>query len=127
MHTRNILGLGTAGLALALAAPQLSAHHGWGGQSQDQTNLSGTLHKAVDISGPHATMQLMDADGQVWDVTLGPSSRTRRSGLVDAALPVGAQVTIRGQRNLDMNRYEMKTVRVTHAGTNYDVYPSRIK
>jgi len=72
-------------------------------------------------------MQLMDADGQVWDVTLGPSSRTRRSGLDETAIPVGAPVIIRGQRNLDMNRYEMKTVRVSHEGTNYDVYPQRIK
>jgi len=125
MHTRLLLGFLATGLALA--APQLSAHHGWGGQSQDQTNLSGTLHQAVDLSGPHATMQLMDADGQVWDVTLGPASRTRRSGLPEAAIPLGAQVTIRGQRNLDMKRFEMKTVRVTHNGTNYDVYPNRIK
>lgn len=124
MHTRLLLGFLTTGLALA--APQLSAHHGWGGQSQDQTNLSGTLHTAVDLSGPHATMQLMDADGQIWDVTLGPASRTRRSGLPEAAIPLGAQVTIRGQRNLDMKRFEMKTVRVTHNGTNYDVYPNRI-
>lgn len=125
MHTRLLLGFLATGLALA--APQLLAHHGWGGQSQDQTNLSGTLHQAVDLSGPHATMQLMDADGQVWDVTLGPASRTRRSGLPEAAIPLGAQVTIRGQRNLDMKRFEMKTVRVTHNGTNYDVYPNRIK
>ena len=125
MHTRALLGFLAAGLALA--APQLSAHHGWGGQSQDQTNLSGTLHKAVDLDGPHATMQLMDADGQVWDVTLGPPSRTRRSGLADAHIPLGAPITIRGQRNLDMSRFEMKTVRVSHDGTNYDVYPDRIK
>lgn len=125
MQTRALLGFFAAGLVLA--APQLSAHHGWGGQSQDQTNLSGTLHKAVDLSGPHATMQLMDADGQVWDVTLGPSGRTQRSGLPDANIPLGAPVTIRGQRNLDMNRFEMKTVRVTHEGINYDVYPRRIK
>ena len=125
MHTRALLGFLAAGLALA--APQLSAHHGWGGQSRDQTNLSGTFHKAVDLDGPHATLQLMDADGQVWDITLGPPSRTRRSGLPEAEIPVGAQITIRGQRNLDANRFEMKTVRVTHEGTNYDVYPRRIK
>ncbi len=125
MKSRILLGLTAGGLALALAAPQVSAHHGWGGQSRDQSEISGTLHTAVSLAGPHATMQIQDENGQVWDVTLAPSSRTARAGLEEDTIPLGAQVTIRGNRNLDMNRYEMKTVRVTHDGKNYDVYPNR--
>ena len=127
MHARSILSLSAAGLALALAAPQLSAHHGWGGQDRDQFELSGTLHRAVSLAGPHATMQIQDAEGNVWDITLAPPSRTRRSGLTEDTIPLGAEVTIRGNRNSDMSRYEAKTVRVTYDGTNYDVYPGRAR
>jgi hypothetical protein len=33
---------------------------------------------------------------------------------------------VSGHRNSDMNRFEVKTERVTHDGKNYDVYPDRI-
>ena len=124
MHTRILVGL-SAGALVLMAAP-LSAHHGWGGQSSEQMNLSGTVTTAVSLAGPHATMQIEDENGQVWDITLAPSRRTSRAGLTEDVIPVGAQVTVTGNRNSDMNRYEMKTVRVTHDGTNYDVYPNRI-
>jgi len=124
MYTRILVGLGAG--ALALIASPLSAHHGWGGQSGEQSQLSGTVTTGVSLAGPHATMQIEDAEGQVWDITLAPSSRTSRAGLTEEIIPVGAQVTVTGNRNSDMSRYEMKTVRVTHEGTNYDVYPRRI-
>lgn len=126
MHKRILVGLGASGVALALAAPQISAHHGWSGQTNNQFELSGTLHSSVSLSGPHATMQIEDENGQVWDITMAPPSRTQRSGLTEETIPVGAQVSIRGNRSADMQRYEVKTVRVTYDGKNYDVYPNRI-
>jgi hypothetical protein len=68
-------------------------------------------------------MQIRDAQGQVWDITLAPAPRTARTGLDAEAVPVGATVTVTGQRNDDAAKFEVKTRRVTHAGKNYDVYP----
>ena len=110
------------GAALALGSMSAGAHHGWGGNSQP-IELTGTVVSAVDLSGPHATMQIRDADGQVWDITLAPAPRTARAGLDAKAVPVGAEVTISGMRNNDPSRFEVKTRRVTHDGKNYDVYP----
>ena len=126
MHKRALVGLGATGLALALAAPQISAHHGWAGQRDNQFELSGTLHSPVSLAGPHATMQIQDENGQIWDITMAPPSRTLSAGLTEDAIPVGAQVSIRGNRNADTQRFEVKTVRVTYDGRHYDVYPNRI-
>jgi hypothetical protein len=102
------------------------AHHGWGGQQQEQFNLTGKLHTDVSLAGAHGSMQIVDDKGQVWDITLAPAARTERAGLKPGVIPMGATVTIRGNRNSDMNRFEVKTVRVTHDGKNYDVYPDRV-
>lgn len=122
MQTRFVALAGT--LALALGAPAL-AHHGWGGQQTDKTEISGTLKTDVSLSGPHATMQITDDKGQVWDVTLAPPPRTQNAGLLPGVIPVGAKVKIVGNRNSDLKKFEIKTVRVTYDGKNYDVYPDR--
>jgi hypothetical protein len=123
MLSRFTLLLGGALLALSLPA---WAHHGWGGQERSQSTISGTVKTAVSLAGPHATMQIVDASGQLWDITLAPPPRTVRAGLREDTIPVGAEVTIVGNRNSDKQRFEMKTVRVTYAGKSYDVYPDRI-
>lgn len=126
MQTGKSSGLAILpGIALAVALPAM-AHHGWAGQDGKLSEISGTVHKPVSLSGPHATMQVM-VDGQVWDITLAPASRTERAGLTPKTLVVGAPVTILGNRSSDPKRFEMKTVRVTSAGRNYDVYPDRIQ
>ncbi len=122
MHTRFVALAGT--LALTLGAPAF-AHHGWGGQQTEKTEIAGTLKTDVSLSGPHATMQITDAKGQVWDVTLAPPSRTQNAGLMPGIIPVGGKVTIVGNRNSDPKKFEMKTVRVTYDGKNFDVYPDR--
>jgi hypothetical protein len=122
MQTRFVALAGT--FALALGAPAL-AHHGWGGQQTDKTEISGTLKTDVSLSGPHATLQITDDKGQVWDVTLAPPSRTQNAGLTPGIIPVGAKVKIVGNRNSDLKKFEIKTVRVTYDGKNYDVYPDR--
>jgi hypothetical protein len=125
MQSRFSVCLGAAA-ALAITALPASAHHGWSGQGQEQFELSGKLHKDVSLAGPHATMQIVDADGQVWDLTLSPPARTSRAGLTEGVIPMGAEVTISGHRNSDPNRFEVKTERVTHNGRNYDVYADRL-
>jgi hypothetical protein len=123
---RNVFrGLVTGLLAISLAFPA-GAHHGWAGQSDKQTEISGKVTKPVNLNGPHATMQIV-AEGQVWDITLAPPARARSAGLTSSTLKVGDTVTVLGNRNSDPKRFEMKTVRVTAAGRNFDVYPDRIK
>jgi len=112
--------------SLIAAAPAL-AHHGWAGQQDEQSEVSGKVTKPVNLSGPHATMQIVTDAGQVWDITLAPSSRTESAGLTAKTLAVGDPVTVRGNRSSDPKRFEMKTVRVTSSGRNYDVYPDRIR
>jgi hypothetical protein len=102
------------------------AHHGWAGQQTDQSEITGTLKTDVSLAGAHGSMQIVDDKGQVWDITLAPAARTERAGLKPGVIPMGATVTVRGNRNSDTKRFEMKTVRVTHDGKNYDVYPDRI-
>lgn len=110
------------GLVAFMLSASAAAHHGWGGNNE-AFELTGTVVTPVDLSGPHATMQVRDADGQVWDITLAPAPRTSRAGLAEDTLAVGAEVTLSGMRNDDPARLEIKTRRVAHGGTNYDVYP----
>lgn len=124
MRTRWFVGLTSA--ALGLLGLEASAHHGWAGQQQDQFELTGKLHTDVSLAGPHGSMQIVDEQGQVWDITLAPAARTERAGLKPGVIPMGATVTISGHRNSDMKRFEVKTERVTYNGKNYDVYPDRI-
>jgi hypothetical protein len=124
MNSRFVALVGAA--ALSLVAWQASAHHGWGGQQTERFVLSGKLQTDVSLAGPHGTMQIVDDHGQVWDITLAPAARTERAGLKPGVIPLGAEVTITGNRNRDMQRFEVKTVRVTHDGKHYDVYPDRL-
>jgi hypothetical protein len=124
MRIATLVGAFAVGLMLATAP--LSAHHGWGGQGEENFTLSGKVHTGVSLAGPHATMKVVDDKGQVWDVTLAPAARTSGAGLKEGVIPVGAPVTVVGKRNRDGKRLEVKTMRVTHAGKNYDVYPDRL-
>ena len=122
MHLRKLSLIG--GALLTLTATAAVAHHGWGGNNQ-AVQVTGTVVTPVDLSGPHGTMQIRDADGQVWDLTLAPAPRTTRAGLAADTLAVGAEVTAFGMRNDNQGRFEIKTARVSHGGTNYDVYPEQ--
>ena len=125
MHRKlAVLSAGTV-LVAGLSA-QVLAHHGWGGQESAQIDISGTVRTAAQINGPHGTMQVEDANGQVWDITLASGRRAERAGLADDVFPVGAAVIVRGNRNSDPNRFELKSVRVTMDGKNFDLYPERL-
>ena len=124
MATRNALMMMAAALALGASPATVLAHHGWGGNAEGHIELTGKVERALSMAGPHATMKIM-VDGQSWDLTLAPPPRTAAAGLREATIPVGATVTIRGHRNLDPKRFEVKTERVTYEGKLYNVYPDR--
>ena len=117
----NRLPLVILAITLLTAVP-ISAHHGWGGNSDQESELTGTVEVPVSLAGPHATMKVR-VNGQVWDITLAPSNRTAGAGLKEGVIPVGATVTLVGHKNKTPNRFEMKTERVTWNGKVFAVYP----
>jgi len=111
-------------VAFATSALPLLAHHGWSGNSDKEFEITGTVEKGVSLAGPHATMKIR-AEGKVWDLTLAPPARTSEAGLKEGIIPVGAMVTVHGHRNMDPNKFEIKTERVTWKGRTFNVYPDR--
>lgn len=110
--------------SLGLFAEVAWAHHGWAGNEGEQFELTGKVVKAVSLAGPHANLQI-NAEGQVWEITLAPPARTERAGLKEDTIPVGAEITVSGHRSADPQRFEIKTERVTYQGKLYNVYPDR--
>lgn len=88
------------------------------------SELTGVVEQTVSLAGPHATMKIR-VDDKIWDLTLAPPAATERAGLKEGMIPVGATVTVRGNRNRDPKRFEMKCIRVTWNGKTFDVYPNR--
>jgi Family of unknown function (DUF6152) len=111
-------------LVLTLSAFPVSAHHGWAGNEDKTSDLTGVVVTGVSFAGPHATMKIRVND-QVWDITLAPPAAAERAGLKEGIIPVGATVTVHGNRNRDPKRFEMKCVRVIWNGKTFDVYPGR--
>ena len=120
----GVLPAATFAALVLLCSIPLVAHHGWGGYSDKEFEITGTLESPVSLAGPHAGMK-MRVDGKVWDVTLAPPARTERAGLKEGLIPVGATVTAHGHRHQDPKRLEIKTERVTWNGKVYAVYPDR--
>lgn len=110
-------------MVLALAAFPALAHHGWSGNTAGEIEVTGTVVTGVSLAGAHGTMQIEDADGQVWDITLAPGPRTHRAGLTEDVIPVGAEVTVFGERNEDPDVFEAKVRRVVWGEKGFDVYP----
>ena len=111
--------------AAVLFTAGVSAHHGWGGYQDTQFELTGTLDTDINLGGPHATARIKAADGQVWDLTLAPGTRTQRTGLKEGVIPLGAKVTASGHRHRDPKKFEIKTEKLTWNGKVFDVYPDR--
>ncbi|HJT43852.1 MAG TPA: DUF6152 family protein [Rhizomicrobium sp.] len=120
----------THGLRVALAASALLftgpafAHHGWSGQDEKVSAMTGTVVQGVSLAGPHASMKIK-VGNEVWDITLAPPARTARSGLAEGLIPLGDTVTVRGNRTAESGRHEMKTIYVRHGAKEYHVYPDR--
>jgi hypothetical protein len=99
------------------------AHHGWGGNEDTLSEVTGTVMNGVSLAGPHATMKIKDAEGHVWDVTLAPPARTQDSGVTEKLISVGSTVKVHGHRNKNQKTYEIKVTKLTYNGKLYDVYP----
>ena len=128
MKKQSYIAMLVAGIlvAVALLAPRpVSAHHGWGGYSEKEFEISGTVQTPVSVSGPHATMKITAEGGQVWDVVMAPGGRTQSAGLKEGMIPVGAKVTLHGHRHLTPTKYEIKTERLTWNNRTFNVYPDR--
>ncbi|MDA1184001.1 MAG: DUF6152 family protein [Acidobacteria bacterium] len=121
--TRVALAVASATALFAVLTVPAFAHHGWGGNAAEETELTGTV-EMLSLAGPHASMKVRSG-GQVWDITLAPPARAQRAGLQADSIPVGATVTVRGHRNKTAGRYEMKSERVTWNDEVFDVYPNR--
>ena len=65
----------------------IHAHHGWGGNEDKDSELTGTVQQGVSLAGPHATMKIKTADGRLWDLTLAPPFRTEQAGLKEGDHP----------------------------------------
>jgi len=123
---RYLAPIAAAALLAVLGSPiPALAHHGWGGNEDKEFELSGTVTSGVSLAGPHGTMKVKDAQGNVWDVTMAPPFRTQQAGLKEGTIPLGSTVTIHGHRNKDPKKFEIKTERVTFNGKVYNVYPDR--
>jgi hypothetical protein len=118
-----MLGAGLAGL-LALSAPAL-AHHGWSWAESEQMTLEGTI-KTISMAPPHPSLEVTASDGTLWQVDLGNPRQTAASGFTGDTAKPGDPITVLGNRNRDSAKAHMKAVRITLAGTNYDMYPERI-
>jgi hypothetical protein len=120
----GILVGGALVVAMFLLPLPASAHHGWGGYLDATSEISGTVESPVSLAGPHATMKIR-AEGHVWDVVMAPPNRTQQAGLKEGMIPVGAQVTVHGNRHRDAKRFEIKTSRLTWNGREFNVYSDR--
>lgn len=115
--------LAAAALAASFAMPA-AAHHDWSGQEEKVTELTGTVTKGVSLAGPHGEMQIK-VGTVLWEVTLAPPARTAAAGLKPGVIPVGATVTVRGNKSTEPGHREMKTILVVHGDKRYAVYPER--
>jgi len=122
-HNREVALL--TALAIVVSTLSLGAHHGWSGYGDTEFQITGTVATPVSTSGPHATLRVRAADGQVWNVVLAPGPRTIAAGLKEGIIPVGAQVTAYGHRHRDAKTFEIKTERLSWNGKTFNVYPNR--
>ena len=107
-------------VCLVLILPA-AAHHGWVGRDEEVTSLTGALVMRIRLAGAHGTMKIR-VDGKVWDITLPPPARASRTGLTPTAIPSGATVTVRGNKNSDPNKREMRALSVTHGDRTFQAY-----
>ena len=121
---RLIVNAGGLAILLCLVMP-LHAHHGWSGNTAGEVEITGEVVSGVSLAGAHGTMQIRDAEGQVWNLTLAPGPRTHRAGLREDVIPEGAEITVHGERHEDPDVYEAKVRRVIWEDQVFDVYPPR--
>jgi hypothetical protein len=114
------------GAAVGLLAAPALAHHGWGWAVDEQSELKGTI-RSISMAPPHPTLQVVATDGVLWQIDLGNPSQTARANFTADTAKAGDAVTVLGNRHKDASRKQMKAVRITIGGKNYDMYPERIR
>ena len=53
----------TAAISIASTIPAF-AHHGWGGNVDEVTAMTGVVTEGVKLAGPHGTMKIRTSDGK---------------------------------------------------------------
>jgi hypothetical protein len=118
--------VGLMAQAAAFSATPAVAHHGWAWAVDEQSELTGTIQE-ISMAPPHPTLRVADSEGQVWQVDLGNPRQTANSGFTAQSAKPGDAVVVLGNRHRDETKKHMKAVRITIGGTNYDMYPERIR
>lgn len=124
-HRRRFAQLALVGAVAGLSLPAL-AHHGWSWAEDQQTELKGKI-VSISMAPPHPSLQVTATDGVLWQIDLGNPNQTERSGFTATSAKAGDAIVILGNRHKDKTRMQMKAVRITIAGKNYDMYPERIR
>lgn len=114
------------GAAVSVLASPALAHHGWGWAVDEQSELKGTI-RSISMAPPHPTLQVAATDGVLWQIDLGNPSQTARANFTGDTAKVGDAITVLGNRHQDASKKQMKAVRITIGGKNYNMYPERIK
>ena len=125
INRRRALKLAAVGVLTGVSLPA-QAHHGWSWAEDEQSELKGTI-RSISMAPPHPSLQVVAADGVLWQVDLGNPNQTERSGFTATSAKPGDAVVVLGNRHRDKNKMQMKAVRITIAGKNYDMYPERIR
>ncbi len=125
LDRRRLVQLALAGAAVGASLPAL-AHHGWSWAEDQQTELKGNI-VLISMAPPHPSLQVKATDGVVWQIDLGNPNQTERSGFTATSAKAGDAIVILGNRHKDKTKMQMKAVRITVAGKNYDMYPERIR
>lgn len=123
---RNFLQFLAAGAAAGFLVRPAEAHHGWNWAVDEQSELQGTIH-SISMAPPHPSLVVTAANGVAWQIDLGNPTQTERSGFSAATANPGDAITVLGNRHRDPSKLQMKAVRITLAGKNFDMYPERIK
>lgn len=107
------------GLALALAAGSVAAHHGWSGYDADRPlTISGAL-TAVNYGNPHVDVTVQTAEKR-WEVILAPVSRMEARGAGRELLQVGKTVSVEGYPSRQKPD-EMRAERISIDGRTYEL------
>jgi hypothetical protein len=125
LNRRRVLQLLAGGATVAASVPAV-AHHGWSWAEDAQSELKGTI-RSISMAPPHPSLQVVATDGVLWQIDLGNPNQTERSGFTATSAKPGDAIVILGNRHKDKSKMQMKAVRITIAGKNYDMYPERIR
>ena len=125
LNRRRVLQLVVGGAIVVTSVPAV-AHHGWSWAEDAQSELKGTI-RSISMAPPHPSLQVVAADGVLRQIDLGNPNQTERSGFTATSAKPGDAIVILGNRHKDKTKMQMKAVRITIAGKNYDMYPERIR